>query len=352
MALKLAILGLDPAQRPWLDAVSALCAEGEIELVAIGDRTVALAKDTADVFKGASASAPPAFDDLRLLIKESSPQILLMDRPPNANLEFLLSCAAQEIGILSLGPPVESFAEAQALAHALEPRTRLLYIWPRFADAPALRHAAQADDYVRPIRFAAGNWLASNHAVAKTRGAGTAGDLPVRSLSVLAWDALSTLIHLMEMPTAVYAAIRGTVGSGNSFADLSGAASVTLRFQEDAAAGLTLCDRALTGDDEPRRSLLLWGAGGTVRLTSDTYEFRDAEGQLIDSSPSAPATAGPRGEALATLKEFVRHYALPPSPHRGWPHRLEDIAATMEALVVSHRTGQAESPERFRHLRR
>jgi hypothetical protein len=132
--------------------------------------------------------------------------------------------------------------------------------------------------------------------------------------------------------------------------------------------------------------LLLWGAGGTLKLDETHYEFRDPDGHLIDAgggmpslppSPPQPAPvqpATPQGtlfphtptiapppasfpsprasQALQTLREFLRQYTLPASPHRGWEHHLEEIAATMEALIVSHRTGQPESPERFRHLRR
>jgi len=179
----------------------------------------------------------------------------------------------------------------------------------------------------------------------------------------------------MGLPTSVYAALRGTISSGTSFADISGAASVTLRFPDDAAASLTLCDRApvrsTSGDGScpwSRRDLLLWGGGGkeggggTLRLAADTYEFRDETGALIDAGPTAGATKDDRsGEAsggtpnadpLAALREFLRHQALPPSPHRGWPHHLVEIAATLEALVVSHRTGQPESPDRLRLLRR
>jgi predicted dehydrogenase len=297
------------------------------------------------------------------MLKAGAPQVIVMDRPANVTIDFLLACVSQEIAILSLGPPVESFFEAQALAGVLEQRSRLLYIWPRFADAPASRHAAQADDFVRPIRFASASWLGLNHALARTFAADAGPgallpDAPVRSLSVLAWDALATLIRLMDVPTSVYAAIRGTVGSGNTFADLSGAAALTLRFPDDAAASVTLCDRApppaaaSAGTQDGswnRRDLLLWGTGGTIKLSAHAYEFRDAEGRLIDAG--RPAQAG-RSGALETLREFLQHYTLPPSPHRGWEHRLAEIAATMEALVVSHRTGQAESPERFLQLKR
>jgi predicted dehydrogenase len=373
MPLRMAILGLDPVQRDWLEAAAALAAAGDVEIVAIGDRSLAAAKDTAALIKalGHAGAAPAdglsAFDDLRQLLKRD-PQIILMDRPANVTLDMLLACAAAEVAVFSLGPPVETLAEAQALAAALEPRTRLLYIWPRFADEPASRHCAQADDFVRPIRFASATWMGLNHALARTlmeTRKGALAELPVRSLSVLAWDAFATLIRLMDVPTSVYAAIRGTVGSGNTFSDISGAASLTLRFPDDAAASITLCDRAppvdtrarLEGGGFPgmpwnRRELLLWGAGGTIKLDALAYEFRDIEGQLIDAGDAQSANPAADSPALAALREFVRQYALPPSPHRGWEHRLEDVGATMEAFLVSHRTGQPESPERFRRLRR
>ena len=56
---------------------------------------------------------------------------------------------------------------------------------------------------------------------------------------------------------------------------------------------------------------------------------------------------------VETLREFLRHFAARRRRARGWKHQLvRRVAATMEALVVSHRTGQAESPEAFRRLRR
>ena len=316
---------------------------------------------------------PPVFDDLRLFLKEAAPQVIVMDRPSNVSIDFLRSCAEQGIGVLSLGPPVENLAEAQVLGEALEARTQLLYIWPRFTDSPAYRRCTQAEEFVRPIRFAAANWIGMNHALAKTarpdyfaaEAAATdlftvrpvTMDLSVRSLSVLAWDGLATLIDLIGLPTSVYAAIRGTVGSGDTFADISGAASVTLRFPDDALASLTLSDQM---PSPSRRDLLLMGQGGTVKLEAHAYDFRDGEGKLIDAGRNERRAGADRlaveteagTGALETLREFLRHFRLPASPHRGWPHRLREVAASMEALLVSHRTGQAESPERFLQLRR
>ncbi|MGN6367991.1 MAG: hypothetical protein ACTHN5_07000 [Phycisphaerae bacterium] len=354
MAIRLAIVGVDPVQREWLEGVGALMAEGRVELVGVGHRSAALAKDTGDSFRGAGV---PAFDDLRLLLKECAPRVILLDRPSNVTVEFLVSCADQGIGVLSLGPPVGNVAEAQALAEALEPRTALLYIWPRFADSGAYRKCTGADEFVRPIKFAAAEWLGMNYVLAKTgadvRGAGQApgGEeigMAVRSLSVLAWDVLGTLIELIGMPSSVYAAVRGTTGTGNSFEDLSGSAALTLRFEEETSASVAISDRV---PPKWKRELLLMGQTGTVTLGEEGYDFRDAEGRVIDAS-GVGEEAEARGGALGTLREFLDHFEQQPSPHRGWEHRLEEIAATMEAMIVSHRTGQAESPERFRGLRR
>src|SRR4051812_30861691 len=164
MAVRLAILGLNPLRHEWLTAVEKLRANQELELVAAGHETIAMAKDIADFFESQNV---PAYDDLRLLLKETAPQVMLMDRPTNASVEFVLTCASQEIGVFSLGPPVENVVEAHALAEVLEARSRLLYVWPRFADSYAYRHCAQADDFVRPIRFAAATWIGMNHALAK-----------------------------------------------------------------------------------------------------------------------------------------------------------------------------------------
>ena len=337
MTLRCAIVGLDPVQKDWIDALRVLAAEGVVQPVAAGHRTLAAARDIADVFD------VPAFDDLRQMVLQSTPQMILLDRPANANLEFLTTCVSQNIGLFSLGPPVHTVAEAQALAAHLAPRTALLYIWPRLAGTRAYQHCAQADEFVKPIRFMMAHFYAFNHPLAKASGV---PEDTIRSLSVVAWDALRTLLGLAGLPQTVYASIRGTIGSGDSFGDISGHAALTLRFPDDATASVTLSDRI----GPWQRALLLSGQRGTLQLDEKAYRFADEQGKLIDEGTTAPSIGSAR--ALAELREFIDHLGQAPSPHRGWEHDLETVAATMEAMVVSHRTGQAESPERFLVLRR
>ncbi len=337
MALRCAIIGLDPVQKDWIQALTTLVAEGVIAPVAAGHRTLAAARDIADLFK------VPAFDDLRHLMLETTPQMILLDRPANATIEFLTLCVSQKVGIFSLGPPVHAVAEAQVLAEHLEQRTALLYIWPRLAGTPAYKHCAQADEFVKPIRFMVAQFYAFNHALAKASGV---QEDAIRSLSVLAWDALRTLIDLVGLPQTVYASVRGAIGTGESFGDISGNAAITLRFPDDSTASVTLSDRI----GPWQRELLLAGQRGTLRLDEGSYHFADMQGKLIDEGVTPPCRGMQR--ALEELREFIDHLQQAPSPHRGWEHYLEAVAATMEAMIVSHRTGQAESPERFLVLRR
>jgi predicted dehydrogenase len=361
MPTRLAILGLDTVQRSWLTAVDSLRNSGAIELVAVAHRSLASAKDIADLF----TPRPPAFDDLRLFLKDAAPQVILMDRPSNVSVDFIAACLNQDIAILSLGPPVENVAEAQALAEVLEPRTHLLYVWPRLTDTFSFRHFLHAQELIQPIRFASATWLGMNHALAKTASNLNPDDIPVRSLSVLAWDALATLIDLFGIPSSVYASVRGTVGSGDAFNDISGACALTLRFAPphlqnpggEGVASVTLSDRVAAPANQ--RSLLLLGQGGSIHLQPDTFECRDNDGKLLDAGragesapPRTPDAAATGTTAREALHEFLHHFTQPASPARGWNHRLPEIAATMEALIVSHRTGQAESPERFHALRR
>lgn len=336
MPTRVAVIGLDPVQNDWIKALAALREQGRIELVAAGHRGVAQAKDLGDMLK------IPPYDDLRRMVVETQPQVIVMDRPANANLEFLTGCIDGGIGMFCLGPAVRNVAEARALADHLDLQTALLYTWPRLASSAAWKHTAQADEYVRPFKFAVAQWYARNHVLAK---ATDRDDDAVRSLSVLAWDVLSTFVELIGVPLSVYSSIRGNVPTGDSFTDITGTAGLTMRF-EDCTATITVSDRL----GPWTRDIMLIGQSGVLRIDEHRYEFSQPDGQIIDTG----TTSVPSGmrRAIEELTLFLDQFEAVPSPHRGWMHRLEETAATMEAMLVSHRTGQAESPEKFLALRR
>ena len=77
MSIRLAIVGVDLVQREWLEGGWRWMAEGAVELVGVGHRTLAMAKDTGDFFRGLAVST---FDDLRFGIAEGgAPQVITLD---------------------------------------------------------------------------------------------------------------------------------------------------------------------------------------------------------------------------------------------------------------------------------
>ena len=343
MSIRLAILGLDPIQRDYLAAVLALAESNLIVPVAVGHRTLALARDTADILR------VPPFDDMRSLLRESTPQVLLLDRPDNVSADFLAACLEQNLGILSLGPPVKNVAEARTLASVLEDQTHLLYIAPAFIHTPGFAHGTHPDLVARPLRFASADFHAFNHAAAKSAGKDASQQTLVRSLSVLAWDVLSAFLDLLDLPESIFASLRGTTAAGDIFTDISGAAGLVLRFT-DADSGTIVATASLSDRAPARRSLLLLTPSGSARLDDFSCQAFAADGSPLDAT-TYPIPQ-PADLAAATIKTFLEQFLAPTSPHRGWPHRLEPLAACMEALLISHRTGQPENPERFLNLRR
>lgn len=343
MPTRTAIFGLDAIQRDWLCAIDTLAGTGAVTPVAAGHQSVAQARDASDLLR------VPAFDDFRIMLRRTTPQLIVLDRPENVTAEMLAVCLDAGAAIISLGPPVHTLAEARALAGLLEPRTAQLLIASQFIHTPGYVHGTHPDVLARPVRFVSGEFHALNHALARGVGKDASQMAIVRSLSVLMWDALASVIDFLGLPESVYASIRGTTASGDVFTDISGGGALVLRLT-DESAGSIVVSITLSDQAPAQRALLVLTANGVARVADLACSAHDTSGRVLDETQYPPVA--PTDRALATLKVFLEQFLAPPSPHRGWPHRLVETAACMEAAVVSHRTGQPESPEKFLSLRR
>lgn len=339
MPVKCLVMGLQSVDKGWLKALAQAQRDGIIEIVGAHHvdmehaRAIGLALDV------------PFFDDERRMLLGISPQMLVMDRPANTPLDFVEASLRQGIGILSLGPPVANIDEARRLAKVLEPTTHLLHVAPWFGDSWAFGQCIQSEEYVRAISFLEGRWHAPNHAAARAQRVAEDAWV-VRSLSVLAWDLMRTILELADMPESIYAAIDGTTGAGDHFLDASGGAAITMRFATGGAASLAISDRAVAA----AHSLLVYSRAGSVLMQDDKYIFTDIHGAQVDGDAKAKPTA--EQMARAAIEDFVRHYTAMPSPHRGKRHRLLETAAMMVAMFVSNRTGDAESPRAIMNIHR
>ncbi|MGC8552713.1 MAG: Gfo/Idh/MocA family oxidoreductase [Phycisphaerae bacterium] len=338
MRLKACLVGLESVQQDWLTAIAQAADIGLIEVTAAGHSSVAEARDLAQHFDA------PFYDDLRRMMLTHSPQIIILDRPPELGLDFIEACLQQQIGILSLGPVVSNLTEARQIAAVLKPKTHLLLNWPLALEGWAFKQCLQTQEYFLDVSLLTAGFFAINHAIAKSRQqAGT--ESVVRSMSVLAWDAMRTIIELLGLPASVYACIDGSVGEGDRFHDATGSAAATLRFADGGACGLAISDR----ETPARRELLVQSRAGSVRMTDFSYRICDSSGKLIEEDTRTPIL--PAEQCLTALQDFCRGFTAPPSPHRGWNHLLVETSATMVAMLISNRTGAAESPQRLIDLR-
>lgn len=339
MAVKCAVMCLQSVEKSWIAALDQAQRQGIIQIVAAHHINIDQARELAVPLDA------PFYDDERRMMIETSPQMLVIDRPEQLRLDFLESCIRQQIGILSLGPPIGTIDEAQRLAKILEPTTQLLHIVPNFGNTWAFHQSIQTEDFFRSISFIDARWYAPNHAAA--RAGNVSADQPiVRSLSVLAWDAARTILELVGMPESIYAAIDGTTGAGDHFIDATGSTAVTMRFAGGGSASVALSDRDFTA----RRQMLILSHSGSVSISEYHYHFADTHGSQVDTD-SKPAES-PTQQALRAIEDFARQLQAPPSPHRGHPHRLLETAAMMVAMIVSNRTGGAESPQAMLNIRR
>ncbi len=339
MPVKCLVMGLQSVEKSWLKALAQAQRDGIIEIVGAHHVDVEHARELG------LALDVPFFDDERRMLLGISPQMLVLDRPANTRLDFLEASLQQGIGILSLGPPVANLEEARRLSKLIEPTTHLLHVVPCFCDSWTFGQCIQSEDYFRSVSFLEAHWYAPNHAAAR------AGRVPedafiVRSLSVLAWDVLRTILETAGMPESIYAAMDGSTGAKDHFLDASGAAAVTMRFADGGAASLAIADRTRTA----ARDILLYSRAGSVRMQDDQYQFADIHAAPVD----ADTIPRPSAEQLArqAIEDFVRHFTAVPSSHRGRRHRLLETAAMMMAMFVSNRTGQPESPRAMINIHR
>jgi predicted dehydrogenase len=337
VAVACAIVGLDPIQRDWIEALKQAHETDWFKIAVVGERNLSLAREVGQIFD------VPFYGDLRRMLLETTPQMVLLDRPADMSLDFVEACLQQNIGILSLGPPVQTLEEAHRLSLHLQPKTHLLYTAPQFSGSWGYGQAHQTENFFQAVQFLRGDWSAANHAVARLRAVQYGA---VRSLSVLAWDAFRTTIEVLGLPAALYASINGSSGQQDNFTDVTGDVGVVMKTLEGATAVMQLSDQ----EGSLRREISVANREGRVKLSEFSYRWTSARDKLTEEDSTAPTTYV--AQALRELENFCRHFTAAPSPHRGWPHLLPETAAMMTAMIVSHRTGMAESPQHFRGLNR
>ena len=162
-------------------------------------------------------------------------------------------------------------------------------------------------------------------------------DLGYHPMDLLVWmlglpeeaygfSASVTMPHDENQPQAVY--------------DTDDTAAAVLRFGSRCMASVVTTRRS----GPISESLCLHGAGGSMEVSADCCLVRDPDGNVIDRSESATA---PLSASVKHLEAFVQAIQTDSKtyPCSGWENLL--TMSVMEAIYLSGRTGQPESPPRL-----
>jgi hypothetical protein len=135
--------------------------------------------------------------------------------------------------------------------------------------------------------------------------------------------------------------------AGESLRGLSGDLTATLRFADGRAAGLVASDQG----GRWNRTVSLVGAGGRLRIFDDGFEWIGPDGRKLDESRPSERVRGeePVSHAAAAIAEGIARLLDVGIPEGG-PLDHATVLAMSQAVLLSARTSEPESPGTIRHM--
>jgi hypothetical protein len=177
------------------------------------------------------------------------------------------------------------------------------------------------------------------------------------TLGACLFGAVEVLVGLMGEAESVDAAYappkRGGRGGllvplpGESLRDARGDITANFRFSDGRAAALVASDQS----GRWSRNIMMLGEGGRLRIYDDGFEWVSVAGERVDAArqtkrrgqtPETPRSV----EALADSLTRLLDPAIPDDP----PIDHATVLAVCQAVLLSTRTGSAESPATIRRM--
>jgi hypothetical protein len=173
------------------------------------------------------------------------------------------------------------------------------------------------------------------------------------TLGARLFSAIEVLVWLMGEPESVDAAYappeRGLLVPlpGETLRDAHGDITVNFRFADGRAAAILASDQSARWS----RSITMLGDGGRLKVYDDGFEWVSAAGERVDAARQTKR----RGETLETprsvetIAEAITRQLDPAIPDEG-PMDHAAVLAVCQAVLLSTRTGSAESPSTIRRM--
>lgn len=284
----------------------------------------------------------PWHDDQRVMIVQGSVDAVLLGADPRTGAELGGTALAHGVHVWRLPPMARSFAEAVETVRHLRDAPlvyRVASRWEHIGDAvtETLGHADGFVPLFSEIRVNAPgpstrSWRAS------------LADAPGGVLAADAYGCLEALVALRGLPERVFGATgRYRRHAGEALRETEDVATAILRYENGGLA----CLRA-AWDALPAEQLTLHhGSDVSVWWDERKVGLRDLAGEALDESPLPTDFL----EAdIARFADSIRSAENRAKSQRTAYERHLAVTALLEAVYLSARTGQPESPEKFYSL--
>jgi len=329
--LPAAVIGLGAFGRQIL---TALRDSPLVRLVALADRDRVLAE------RAGREVGLPAYSDIRQLLSQTRPAAVYLAVPPREAGEVIFACADRGIHVWKEPPLARNLEEAVAFVRRMEKARLKFAVGTQGRMGPGYRRAWQLRQKLAPIFLGRSHYLFNWgpdlgwRADKVSAGGGVLMDAGYHVIDLLVW-----MLGLCE---EVYGLAPAGAGAGarTSGVDTEDTASAILRYGGSCMASVvtTRCSGPVS------QELSLHGRGGSLVARSESCILRDVDGNVLDrlSQPASPLDLfrlQSEGFARAILED-QRIYEC---------SARENLLnqAVIEAIYLSDKTGQGESPARL-----
>ena len=333
--LQVAVIGLGGFGRQGLEAMA--CSES-VQLVGVADRDQSAAEQAAS-----GAGGAPAYSDYRSCLAETRPAAICLDVSPKAAADLIPACARRGIHVWKSVPLARNLEEAVSMVKTMSEASLELTVGTRRRFDECYCRAWKMQRRIGEAFLARAHYLFNWGPALGWRGdKESAGG---GALLELGYHPVDLLVWMLGLPEEVYGLAAGVSTPPNdnqpqAVYDTDDTAAAVLRFKTGCMASVITTRRS----GPVSEALCLHGRGGSMEVSAGNCLVRDPDGNVIDRTESS---SPPLDASVRQLEAFVeaidgkaRRY-----PCSGWENLL--TMAVIEAIYLSDRTGQPESPGRL-----
>ncbi len=342
-ALPVAVIGVGGFGARTLEALASLDC---VRVVGVSDHDPAAAQQAGRQFDVAS------YIDNRSLLAETQPKAVYLAVPPPAAAEIVTACAERGIHVWRELPLARSLDEGVALVRQMEQAGLKFAVGTQRRFAVGYRHASEllTEGSIGNVFLARAHYL-FNWATeldwrgdVASAGGGALMDVGYHPVDLLVWQ--------MGLPEEVYGLntcdhrrdATGPSGQPMPLYDTDDTAAAILKYPRGRVASVVTTRRSGPLAEE----LSFHGHNGSLTATSETCVLHDSDGNVRDRLdgqvlPLEPFRRQAESFARAVLSASKTYECS------GWENLLN--LAVIEAIYLSGRTGQPESPLRLLQTR-